>query len=49
VVRHRETLADALDVTPELLRSKHGDAGAYLPLVFISCVEIIDEMNIGSV
>ncbi|KAG2153412.1 pyridoxal phosphate-dependent transferase [Suillus clintonianus] len=29
-VRHRKHLTDALDVTPEFLRSKHGDAGTVI-------------------
>jgi hypothetical protein len=35
-------LTDALDVTPEFLRSKHGDAGVYLLLAFICWVDVID-------
>jgi len=39
-VRHRTHLTDALDVTPEFLRSKHGDAGAFLLLTCISRVDL---------
>ena len=35
-VRNRKHLTDALDVTPEFLRTKHGDAGRSIYIVHIN-------------
>jgi aromatic-L-amino-acid/L-tryptophan decarboxylase len=40
-VRYRKYLTDALAVTPEFLRSKQGDAGAFLSLLSVSCIDIV--------